>query len=189
MLCGETINKGDFTIWQAIYYSGVTITTLGYGEITPCHFISQLMAIFEVNNGFSLIVVSFTVYVSRSISEQEYKQSDDDASCACCKFGTVHWNRNKVKYMTTTNIFMNPYEQPENKLTYNFLCLIEHMENQKVFCEFLIDNKFELSELPVIKVKSQPSDQASSRPDGKISLRTSDDRECLLLSFVSLKLK
>jgi hypothetical protein len=122
------------------------------------------MAIFEVINGFSLIVVSFGVYVSRSISDQEYKQSDDDASCACCKFGTVHWNRSKVKYMETMNIFMNSYQKAEDKLTYNFLCLIKQMENQKAFCEFLIDNKFELSESAVIKVKLQPSEQKSSIP-------------------------
>jgi voltage-gated potassium channel len=179
MSCGGKICC-DLTMCQAIYYSGVTITTLGYGEITPSHFISQFMAIYEVINGFSLIVVSFAVYVSRSISDEEYKKSDDDASCACCKFGTVHWNRNKVKYMETMNIFMNFYKQPENKLTYNFLCLIKHMENQKDFCEFLIDNEFKLSESAVIEVKPQFSDQAGSIPDGKILLRTNDDRECHL---------
>jgi voltage-gated potassium channel len=82
MLCGETIYKGDLTtMWQAIYYSGVTITTLGYGDITPTHFISQFMAIFEVLNGFLLIVVSFTIYVSRSISDEKDKKSDDNGFC------------------------------------------------------------------------------------------------------------
>ncbi len=61
-------------LWKAIYYSGVTITTLGYGDITPNHFIAELMAIYEVVNGFSLIIVSFTVYVARSISDQEHKK-------------------------------------------------------------------------------------------------------------------
>ena len=85
----------------------------------------------------------------------------------------------EVKYMATTNIFMNPYEQPENKLTYNFLCLVEQMENQQDFCEFLIDKKFELSELAVIEIQTVFSGY-DSNPDGMISLRTNDDKECHL---------
>lgn len=64
------------SIWQAIYYSGVTITTIGYGEITPNDFFSQAMALYEVINGFSLIVVSFAIYVSRSIADEEYKPKE-----------------------------------------------------------------------------------------------------------------
>jgi len=30
----------------------------------------------------------------------------------------------------TTNIFLNPYQQPENKLTYSFLALLEHIEKE-----------------------------------------------------------
>lgn len=73
MNCGDSSEACSLNIWQAIYYSGVTITTLGYGEITPGSFSTQLIAIYEVINGFSLIVVSFAVYVSRSISGEEYK--------------------------------------------------------------------------------------------------------------------
>lgn len=74
MNCGCGSGACSLNIWQAIYYSGVTITTLGYGEITPNSISTQLMAIYEVINGFSLIVVSFAVYVSRSISGEEFKK-------------------------------------------------------------------------------------------------------------------
>lgn len=74
MSCGDDSEVCVLNIWQSVYYSGVTITTLGYGEITPNSFVTQLMAIYEVINGFSLIVVSFAVYVSRSISGEEYKK-------------------------------------------------------------------------------------------------------------------
>lgn len=70
---GEKASVCSLDMWQAIYYSGVTITTLGYGEITPNAFSTQLMAIYEVINGFTLIVVSFAIYVSRSVSNKEYK--------------------------------------------------------------------------------------------------------------------
>ncbi len=74
MSCGCNSASCSLNMWQAIYYSGVTVTTLGYGEITPNSFCTQLMSIYEVINGFSLIVVSFAVYVSRSISGEEFKK-------------------------------------------------------------------------------------------------------------------
>ena len=74
MSCGCDSSSCTLSMWQAIYYSGVTVTTLGYGEIIPSSFSTQLMAIYEVISGFSLIVVSFAVYVSRSISGEEYKK-------------------------------------------------------------------------------------------------------------------
>ncbi len=84
MSCGTDSASCSLSMWQAIYYSGVTVTTLGYGEITPSSFSTQLMAIYEVINGFSLIVVSFAVYVSRSISAEEYK-SPNNANSADAK--------------------------------------------------------------------------------------------------------
>lgn len=60
------------TMWNSIYFSGVTITTLGYGDISPVEFFPQLMTLYEVINGFTLIIVSFTVYVSRSVEENSY---------------------------------------------------------------------------------------------------------------------
>ena len=56
---------------DAIYFSGVTITTLGYGDIQPNVWITKFLAVFEVLNGFALIIVSFTVYVSRAIREMD----------------------------------------------------------------------------------------------------------------------
>ena len=35
--------------------------------------------------------------------------------------------------MGLTNVFFNSYEQPENKLTDNFLCLLEHMPQHRLF--------------------------------------------------------
>ncbi|WP_122559172.1 potassium channel family protein [Pseudomonas viridiflava] len=52
---------------DALYFSGVTITTLGYGDISPAHFISKFLSIYEVLCGFTLIIVSFAVYTARGI--------------------------------------------------------------------------------------------------------------------------
>jgi hypothetical protein len=37
-------------------------------------------------------------------------------------------NFGPLQAQATTNIFRNAYQQPENKLTYNFLTLLEHLE-------------------------------------------------------------
>jgi len=57
-------------IFDSIYFSGVTITTLGYGDISPKHALPQLLSIYEVLCGFSLIIVSFTVYVGKSMEQE-----------------------------------------------------------------------------------------------------------------------
>jgi len=57
------------TIFDAIYFSGVTITTLGYGDISPKHVFPQLLSVYEVLCGFSLVIVSFTVYVGKSMEQ------------------------------------------------------------------------------------------------------------------------
>jgi voltage-gated potassium channel len=64
-------------IGESIYFSGITIATVGYGDLSPKHGLSQFLAVYEVINGLVLIVVSFTIYVSRSIVDGEY---ENDAS-------------------------------------------------------------------------------------------------------------
>lgn len=58
-------------IVNSIYFSGVTITTLGYGDISPNIMVSKLLVVFEVLSGFTLVIVSFTIYVSRAIREMD----------------------------------------------------------------------------------------------------------------------
>lgn len=60
----EIFNKESLSIMDTLYYSGVTITTLGYGDFLPVHPISKFMSVYEVINGMLLIVVCFTIYVT-----------------------------------------------------------------------------------------------------------------------------
>jgi len=60
----------DFeSILESIYFSGVTITTLGYGDIYPSNFVLQLLTVFQVLVGFSLIVVAFAIYSNLALSK------------------------------------------------------------------------------------------------------------------------
>ena len=73
---------------------------------------------------------------------------------------------------------MNPYKQPENKLTYNLLCVIKHMEQPKAFCEFLLDNKNSLSESPIMELETQVyRNETKTKPDGMMKLQSPDKKE------------
>jgi len=50
-------------ILEAIYFSGVTITTLGYGDLAPCGALPQMLSIYEVLIGYVLVVVAFGAYL------------------------------------------------------------------------------------------------------------------------------
>jgi len=53
------------TVAESIYFSGVTITTLGYGDISPAHWFPQLLTVYEVFCGFILLIVCFAIYAGR----------------------------------------------------------------------------------------------------------------------------
>lgn len=72
-----------------------------------------------------------------------------------------------------TNIFMNPYQQQENKLTYNLLSLIEYL-NSRVLMEFLSGEV--LQERPVADITTVYGG-GESNPDGSITLTCTDGRE------------
>jgi voltage-gated potassium channel len=61
------------------FFGGVTITTIGYGDIHPTHWLPGFFTIYEFLNGVVLIVVSFTVYVSRSIAASEFSSHNADS--------------------------------------------------------------------------------------------------------------
>ncbi|KPM74937.1 MULTISPECIES: potassium channel family protein [unclassified Pseudoalteromonas] len=52
-------------IAEALYFSGVTITTLGYGDISPSHWWPQFLTVYEVFCGFILLIVCFAIYAGR----------------------------------------------------------------------------------------------------------------------------
>ena len=50
--------------FDALYFSGVTITTLGYGDIAPLHMLSRLMVILEVFSGLLIVLFALAIYIS-----------------------------------------------------------------------------------------------------------------------------
>lgn len=48
---------------ESFYFSGVTLATLGYGDVTPIHWLSRLLAVSEVFTGILIIAIAIAAYV------------------------------------------------------------------------------------------------------------------------------
>jgi voltage-gated potassium channel len=48
---------------DAVYFSGVTLATLGYGDISPVHPIARLLSVYEVLASLLLAVLSLALYI------------------------------------------------------------------------------------------------------------------------------
>ena len=55
---------------DALYFSGVTLATLGYGDIVPVHIASKLLSLYEVLSGMLLVVVAVAVYFSGHVQKK-----------------------------------------------------------------------------------------------------------------------
>ncbi len=71
------LSVNSINILDAIYFSGVTIATIGYGDITPQNWITKFLVIYEVICGISLIVISFAIYIGDRDKEREDKNMND----------------------------------------------------------------------------------------------------------------
>jgi voltage-gated potassium channel len=58
---GEQDHLGSFA--DSFYFSGVTLSTLGYGDVLPVHWVSRLLALCEVFIGILIIAVAIATYV------------------------------------------------------------------------------------------------------------------------------
>ena len=67
--------KSFATIGEAVYFSGATITTTGYGDITPRHGFPQFLCLYELAVGLVLIVGAVASYISIGAGEHCPSQS------------------------------------------------------------------------------------------------------------------
>jgi voltage-gated potassium channel len=58
----------ELSMLQSIYFSVITLTTLGYGDICPTENLSRILCVFEVMTSMIIIVISVAIY-SRSNNE------------------------------------------------------------------------------------------------------------------------
>lgn len=55
-------NETIASFWQAFYFSGVTLATIGYGDIHPSHDLSRFLALYEVFAGILILAVAIATY-------------------------------------------------------------------------------------------------------------------------------
>lgn len=75
---------------QALYFSGTTVTTLGYGDLTPRSGGMRLLALMEATTGFALISLALTYLVAvygalerkRAVALSFYHQAEEGADVA-----------------------------------------------------------------------------------------------------------
>ncbi|MEG0013387.1 MAG: potassium channel family protein [Cellulosilyticaceae bacterium] len=66
---GRLFNRPMRTLIDSIYFSAITIATIGYGDYYPIHNLSKILVMYEVISGTLLLVVSFTVYVNLGLKD------------------------------------------------------------------------------------------------------------------------
>ncbi len=64
---------GITKVLDAIYFSGVTITTTGFGDIQPCSSAARLAALFESITGVLFIGLSLAVYLATKPTHRKAK--------------------------------------------------------------------------------------------------------------------
>lgn len=60
-------------ILEAVYYSGITITTTGYGDFAPTGIIPRFLALYALSVGIVLLVVCFALYAGRVVDPSQKK--------------------------------------------------------------------------------------------------------------------
>jgi voltage-gated potassium channel len=95
MFVAEGPDSGFSSIPQSIYWAIVTITTVGYGDLTPVTVAGKFVASIIMLLGYSIIAVPtgiVTAELSRSYKEQQKKKTE--AYCHHCGIEIFDKNAN-----------------------------------------------------------------------------------------------
>ena len=68
-------NKPPTNFFDAIYFSGVTLSTLGYGDILPMRALSKALAMYEVFSGILLVGVAIATYLGSASGSKSSSSS------------------------------------------------------------------------------------------------------------------
>ena len=83
----SNVNPAMKSIPTAIYWAVVTITTVGYGDITPMTPIGQFISTLVMLLGYAIIAVPTGIVAGETISEYRNKEQDSDEEEASIKSG------------------------------------------------------------------------------------------------------
>lgn len=66
------------SVWDSVYFSGVTITTTGFGDLVPISTAPRLAALAEAVSGVFFIALSLATYLAIALSSRGTAQSSDE---------------------------------------------------------------------------------------------------------------
>lgn len=80
-LAAQTLPHGSYSVtlcdaFDATYFSAMTITTTGFGDISPVGWLARLLTMFEAVTGIVYLALALAVYLS--VPEPERPQSEPD---------------------------------------------------------------------------------------------------------------
>lgn len=85
-LVESEINSGFDSIPRSIYWTIVTLTTVGYGDITPQTELGQFLSAFIMLLGYSIIAVPTGIVSSELIKGAREKASDAHSNTITCRY-------------------------------------------------------------------------------------------------------
>ena len=80
-------NPGYSSIPRSIYWAIVTITTVGYGDITPVTTLGQVLSAMLMITGYAIIAVPTGIVTMEMTRAQKYLQVSTQACMACSREG------------------------------------------------------------------------------------------------------
>lgn len=84
----ESPETGFTSIPRSIYWAIVTLTTVGYGDITPQTVLGQSLASLIMITGYAIIAVPTGIITAEMMKNDSSKQSTNTQACpSCCKEG------------------------------------------------------------------------------------------------------
>ncbi|MDB3856268.1 ion transporter [Halieaceae bacterium] len=95
----EGPHHGFTNIPQSIYWAIVTITTVGYGDITPHTTLGQVLATFVMVTGYSIIAVPTGIFTAELAIE--INRNRDNRRCANCNHSGHDGNAQYCKHCGT----------------------------------------------------------------------------------------
>lgn len=71
--------KNEFSsVIEALYFSGISIATVGYGDNYPTHWSTQMLVLYEIFCGLALLLVAFAVYTGFGLGKVQQATRPDD---------------------------------------------------------------------------------------------------------------
>ncbi|MFH1752087.1 MAG: potassium channel family protein [archaeon] len=77
LIIGTTVYSvmEEWSFVDSFYFTGVTLTTIGYGDLVPTHDLSKVFTVFFAFAGVGVVLLAIT-FVSQHVLEQQHQKTE-----------------------------------------------------------------------------------------------------------------